>query len=119
MIKNTCPNAGTPSAGAAWMAAMGAERALRVTQNDVVDIHECVDVGIHGGLLQHLALGRGPSRLARLDVPAGQAPQSLECAFGAHDEKHSLAAKYGSAGAASGPGTVAAEGFILGHGPQG
>src|SRR5215831_14445449 len=90
-----------------------AERPPAFAQNDVVDIDERIDVSFHACLLQHLALGGGPCRLARLDVPAGQAPQSLECAFGPHDEQHGLAAEDGGAGAASGPGTVAAEGFTL------
>ena len=78
-----------------------------------MDVDEPRDVGLDARLLAHLAHGRGPRRLARLDVPAGQAPPALERALGPLDQQHGAVAKDGGAGAASRPGGVAADGLRI------
>jgi hypothetical protein len=97
---------------------VGAERRPAHVQNHVVDIHQPLDVGLHAGLLAHLAHGRGPRRLARLDVSARQAPPPLERPLGPLDEQHRTIAKDGGAGATSWPASSGANGLrICMHAP--
>ena len=95
--------AGQPSAAVHGDEVVGDEGSIAAAHDDIVDIDEARKLRLDAGLLAHLAHGRGPRRLARLDVAAGQAPQARERALSPLDEQHRGPAEDGGAGGAARP----------------